>query len=168
MPPLAALLHARPRGLVGTPGAHACAAGPIRRLAEHSLPSQASLASPRRAPQPAPSEVSLGGKLRAVCQVFFPPRATPRQAVKVRRGRAAPHVTPTASSLTQLAGPAFLRPHARPLESVALRGAGAPRTGTAAGLGSRLSPTSTAAVCTSSTEPNCLRECRRWRSAFAQ
>ena len=32
---------------------------------------------------PPPSEVSLGGKLRAVCQVLFPSRATPRQAVKV-------------------------------------------------------------------------------------
>ena len=45
--------------------------------------------SPRRAPQPPPSEVSLGGKLRAVCQVLFPSRATPRQAVKVSAARAA-------------------------------------------------------------------------------
>lgn len=48
---------------------------------------QASLAAAGRArPAPAPAcEGSLGGKLRYVCQLFFPPRVSPRTAVKVLR-----------------------------------------------------------------------------------
>jgi hypothetical protein len=49
------------------------------------LKAQASLvAGARSRAAPPASEVNLGGKLRAVCQLFFPARITPRQALKAR------------------------------------------------------------------------------------
>jgi hypothetical protein len=49
------------------------------------LKAQAALvAGARSRAAPPASEVNLGGKLRAVCQLFFPARITPRQALKAR------------------------------------------------------------------------------------